>query len=90
MEVAPFRALTQCAGPETFPDIPGGNGGRPFQGIDTIIVRSEDTGYISVEMEVAPFRALTHSASLFRSAASFVEMEVAPFRALTHQRPQCL
>lgn len=38
----------------------------------------------SVEMEVAPFRALTqHTVSAARRTNMTVEMEVAPFRALT-------
>ena len=38
----------------------------------------------SVEMEVAPFRALTHTFVLILPLDVQVEMEVAPFRALTH------
>ena len=41
----------------------------------------------SVEMEVAPFRALTHNESPYVPTyknSCHVEMEVAPFRALTH------
>ena len=37
-----------------------GNGGRPFQGIDTFNAVHDVTEVIIVEMEVAPFRALTH------------------------------
>ena len=37
----------------------------------------------SVEMEVAPFRALTHDIDVIITARHRVEMEVAPFRALT-------
>ena len=37
----------------------------------------------SVEMEVAPFRALTHLIHTEFVFFSLVEMEVAPFRALT-------
>ena len=37
----------------------------------------------SVEMEVAPFRALTHSRIAYSMVTIRVEMEVAPFRALT-------
>ena len=41
----------------------------------------------SVEMEVAPFRALTHICGCAEVCFWFaVEMEVAPFRALTHSR----
>lgn len=40
----------------------------------------------SVEMKVAPFRALTLPVQFAHDLGSFsVEMEVAPFRALTHQ-----
>ena len=38
----------------------------------------------SVEMEVAPFRALTQSIGSDVVNSYPVEMEVAPFRALTH------
>ena len=39
----------------------------------------------SVEMEVAPFRALTHFRNFTEIHENLtVEMEVAPFRALTH------
>ena len=40
----------------------------------------------SVEMKVAPFRALTHSFSAMYAIFFAVEMKVAPFRALTHER----
>ena len=42
------------------------NGGRPFQGIDTIPVENQHTFIPAVEMEVAPFRALTHTAVIRR------------------------
>ena len=61
MKVAPFRALTHaykycrisaCSS--------RGNGGRPFQGIDTDGLTTILNRPFHVEMEVAPFRALTH------------------------------
>ena len=35
------------------------NGGRPFQGIDTLNFATSDIFFSHVEMEVAPFRPLT-------------------------------
>ena len=61
-----------------------GNGGRPFQGIDTRRRYIDSICFASVEMEVAPFRALTLFIILSHDfSPSTVEMEVAPFRALT-------
>ena len=63
------------------------NGGRPFQGIDTIDSFVIFKFFHIVEMEVAPFRALTHELLRLNCYhVIFVEMEVAPFRALTHTR----
>ena len=62
-----------------------GNEGRPFQGIDTVSTVSSAVVSSSVEMKVAPFRALTpvlHVVTVNR----MVEMKVAPFRALTLPR----
>lgn len=40
----------------------------------------------SVEMKVAPFRALTQTRLVPDIRDCFVEMKVAPFRALVHER----
>ena len=63
MEVAPFRALTHSdlCSHKVLPQNRR-NGGRPFQGIDTPGVDTLNAGTPFVEMEVAPFRALTQHA----------------------------
>ncbi len=60
-----FWKILAKTGPQTlyscgFPEARGGNGGRPFQGIDTIFPQILLLYPSYVEMKVAPFRALTH------------------------------
>ena len=57
MEVAPFRALTQYCAAAIFNVLVSRNGGRPFQGIDTVFPLVFLSFLALVEMKVAPFRA---------------------------------
>ena len=65
MEVAPFRALTLFRYFQiSHLGLQRRNGGRPFQGIDTLQAVGTVFGIdVQVEMEVAPFRALTQYTS---------------------------
>ena len=62
----------------------GGNEGRPFQGIDTIIRYQLYLLYNNSGNEGRPIQGIdTQSAMTLQSYISLVEMKVAPFRALT-------
>ena len=81
MKVAPFRALTPHT-PGSPGTIPGGNEGRPFQGIDTICIKHSAFWFLRRGNEGRPFQGID---TLPRAPGHFliaVEMKPAPFRAL--------
>ena len=85
MRVAPFRALTLYFVYSLSRVFFRRNEGCPFQGIDTTYASSSIFVSSTVEMRVAPFRALTHELVVaVAEGQTIVEMRVAPFRALTH------
>ena len=84
MKIAPFRALIHTWNANSrISSCLSRNEDCPFQGIDTLIHRPPPYLCGTVEMKIAPIRALTQYHFHQNNQHNIVEMKVAPFRALT-------